>query len=166
MRTFLAAVPAALSFLTAAGMTGTFFGFSVGVMPGLNATPGAVAIAAMQGMNQRIQNPVFLLAFLFAPVAAIAAGIVLLTLDRRAAALLFFAAAAVYVVGALVPTMAVNVPMNDALDALTIPADAAEAARAWNDYAGRWTAWNHVRGAASAGSVLLLAAGAYLWGRG
>ncbi|WP_019634639.1 DUF1772 domain-containing protein [Actinomadura atramentaria] len=166
MRTALATVPGVLSLLMSAAMAGTFFGFSVGVMPGLNATPGAASIAAMQGINQRIQNPLFLAAFMLMPVAAAVAGIALWSMDRRAAALLFFAAAAVYVVGAFLPTVAVNVPMNDALARLRIPSDAADAAREWTRYSGRWTAWNHVRALFSTAAVALVAAGFWAYGRG
>ncbi|MFD0691039.1 anthrone oxygenase family protein [Actinomadura fibrosa] len=165
MKFSLAAASAALSILMAAGMAGTFFAFSAGVMPGLNAARPGAAIAAMQGINQKIQNPVFVGAFILLPVVAIAAGVLLLTLGERSAAVLFFAAAAAYFAGALLPSFAVNIPMNDDLDAVRIPSDLAEAARIWSDYSGRWTAWNTVRGVFSAASLLLMAAGVHLWGR-
>ncbi|GAA4065515.1 DUF1772 domain-containing protein [Actinomadura miaoliensis] len=164
MKTTLAAVSAALSILMTAGTAGTFFGFSVGVMPGLDAARASAAIDAMQGVNQRIQNPVFLAAFLLAPVAAAAAGVLLLTAGQRSAGLLFLAAAAVYVLGALLPTVVVNVPMNNALDVTAIPSDPAEAARVWADYSGRWTTWNTVRTVFSGAGVLLMALGCYAWG--
>lgn len=165
MKSTLSAVFAALSLLMAAGMTGGFFVFTVGVMPGLNAARPGAAIAAMQGINQKIQNPVFLGTFMLLPVAAVVAGILLLTMDERPSALFFFAAAAVYVVGAIAPTAVVNVPMNNALDAVTIPSDAAEAAKTWADYTGRWTAWNTLRAVFCGVSLLLMAAGVYTWGR-
>ncbi|MDL4776538.1 MULTISPECIES: DUF1772 domain-containing protein [Thermomonosporaceae] len=165
MRSALTAVTAALSFLMAAGMAGTFFAFSVGVMPGLNATRATSAIAAMQAINQRIQNPLFLGAFMLAPVLAVIAGVLLLTAGQKSAALLFFAAAAVYFVGAFMPTVVVNVPMNNDLDAVKVPSDLAEAAGIWSDYSGRWTLWNGVRALFSFGGVLLMGYGAYLWGR-
>ncbi|MBW8482829.1 anthrone oxygenase family protein [Actinomadura parmotrematis] len=165
MRTLLTTTAAALSILMTTGMAGTFFGFSAGVMPGLNAAGPRSAIEAMQGINQRIQNPLFLAAFMLAPLVAIVAGVLLLMADRKAAALLFFAAAAVYFVGAFVPTVAVNVPMNNDLDAVRIPSDPAAAARIWSDYSGRWTAWNTARAVFSAASVLLMSYGLYRWGQ-
>ncbi|MFD0534401.1 hypothetical protein ACFQY7_12160 [Actinomadura luteofluorescens] len=74
MKFSLAGVSATLSLIMAAGMAGTFFGFSTGVMPGLNAARPASAIDAMQGINQRIQNPLFVAMFLLVPVLAAAAG--------------------------------------------------------------------------------------------
>ncbi|MFG2247513.1 DUF1772 domain-containing protein [Spirillospora sp. NPDC048823] len=161
----LAGTSVTLSIIMAAGMAGTFFGFSTGVMPGLNAVRPASAIDAMQGINQKIQNPVFIACFLLVPVLAAAAGVLLLTLDEKSAALLFFVAAGVYFVGALVPSFAVSIPMNNALDAVAIPADAAEAAKVWSDHSGRWTAWNTVRALFSWASLLAMSLGVYYWGK-
>ncbi|WP_396448535.1 DUF1772 domain-containing protein [Actinomadura sp.] len=165
MRTAFAGVSVTLSLIMAAGMAGTFFGFSTGVMPGLDAAKPASAIDAMQGINQRIQNPLFVAMFLLVPVLAIAAGVLLLTLEQKSAAILFFAAAGVYFAGALLPSFAVNIPMNNDLDGVTIPADAAEAAKTWSDYSGRWTAWNTVRAVSSWASLLAMSLGVYYWGK-
>src|SRR5690606_31293449 len=142
----LAAVSALVS---AALMAGVFSAFSVAVMPGLNAVPPGAAVAAMRSVNERILNPAFLGPFLLVPLAGAAAGALLLVLGHRRAAAAFLAAAAVYLLGAFLPTAAVNVPLNDALAAAGDPAQAARAAAAWAAYAPRWTAWNHVRAAAS-----------------
>ncbi|MEU7692787.1 anthrone oxygenase family protein [Microbispora hainanensis] len=167
MTYLLAAVAAGLSMLMTAGMAGTFFGFSVGVMPGLNAAPASSAIDAMNAVNIKIQNPVFLAAFLLAPVAAAGVGGLLLATPRSGAAWPFFAAAAVYVVGVLLVTGAVNVPMNNALAAAAAHGDPAEAAaRIWADYSARWTTWNTWRAVAGGVSLLLMAYGAHRWGGG
>lgn len=165
MKDSLAGVAATLSIIMAAGMAGAYFAFSTGVMPGLNAARPASAIDAMQGMNQKIQNPLFVAMFLLVPVLAAAAGVLLLTLDQKSAAILFLVAAALYFAGALVPSFAVNIPMNNHLDGVTIPADAAEAAKVWSDYSGRWTAWNTVRAVFSWASLLAMSLGVYLWGK-
>lgn len=165
MKFSLTVASAALSILMAAGMAGTFFGFSAGVMPGLNAARPGSAINVMQAINQKIQNPVFVGVFILLPVVAAVAGILLLTLDQKSAALLFFAAAAVYFVGALMPSFAVNIPMNNDLDAVKIPSDLRAAAKIWSDYSGRWTAWNTVRAVFSWASLLLMSLGVYVWGK-
>jgi len=165
MKFSLTVASAALSLLMAAGMAGTFFAFSAGVMPGLNAARPASAINTMQAINQKIQNPVFVGAFILLPVVAVAAGILLLTLGQKSAALLFFVAAAVYFAGALLPSFAVNIPMNTDLDTVAIPSEASVAAKVWSDYSGRWTTWNTVRTVFSFGSLLLMSAGTYVWGR-
>ncbi|TYB41984.1 DUF1772 domain-containing protein [Actinomadura chibensis] len=165
MKFSLAGVSATLSIIMAAGMAGTFFGFSTGVMPGLNAARPGSAIDAMQGINQKIQNPLFVAMFMLVPVVAAAAGVLLLTLDQKAAAVLFFVAAGVYLLGALFPSFAVNIPMNNDLDAVKIPDGASEAAKTWSDYSGRWTAWNSVRAVAGWASVLAMSLGLYVWGK-
>ncbi|WP_433479422.1 DUF1772 domain-containing protein [Spirillospora sp. CA-142024] len=165
MKFALAGVSATLSIIMAAGMAGAFFAFSTGVMPGLNAAKPGSAIDAMQGINQKIQNPVFIAVFLLVPFLAIAAGVLLLTLDQKSAAVLFFVAAAVYFVGALVPSFAVNIPMNNDLDGVTIPKDVTEAAKIWSDYSGRWTAWNTARAVFSWASLLAMSLGVYVWGK-
>ncbi|TDD88646.1 DUF1772 domain-containing protein [Actinomadura darangshiensis] len=166
MKFSLAGVSVTLSIIMAAGMAGAFFGFSTGVMPGLNAAKPGSAIDAMQGINQKIQNPLFVAMFILVPLVAIAAGVLLLTLDQKPAAVLFFVAAAVYFAGALVPSFAVNIPMNNDLDGVAIPGSAAEAAKLWSDYSGRWTAWNNVRAVSGWISVLAMSLGVYLWGKG
>ena len=163
-KTALAAATAVAVLLTG-GMAGIFLAFSVAVMPGLNAARASAAVEAMQQINQKILNPVFLVHFSGAPLAAAAAGVLLLVAGQRQAGVLFLAAAAVYVLGVIGPTAAVNVPMNDALDAAGNPAGASEAARIWGAYTGRWTAWNTLRGVASSVSLLLMALGLYVWGR-
>lgn len=164
MTSALAAAAVALAIITAASMAGSFFVFSAGVMPGLDAARPAAAIETMQSINRRIQNPVFIAVFLLPPVLSAAAGALLLAAGEGAAAALFLAAGGVYLVGGLVPSFAVNIPMNDALDRTAVPADAPDAADAWSRYSGRWTAWNTVRAVASWASLLAMSLGLYLWG--
>ncbi|GGO11440.1 hypothetical protein GCM10010116_22980 [Microbispora rosea subsp. aerata] len=56
MTSLLAAVAAALAMLMTAATAGTFFGFSVGVMPGLGAVPASSAVDVMNAINARIQG--------------------------------------------------------------------------------------------------------------
>ncbi len=121
-------------------MGGVFVAFSVAVMPALRRRPAAEAVAVMQEVNRVIVSPLFLLVFLGTGVA----GVVAAVFDVRAVP-----GAALYVVGALGVTMAVNVPLNNRLDA--------EGEQIWERYIARWTAWNHVRALAATGSAVLLA---------
>ena len=67
------------------------------------------------------------------------------------------AGCALYVVGAIVVTMAANVPLNDAL--MNVDPAGADAAERWSGYVSDWTRWNHARAAtAIAASGLLVAA--------
>jgi uncharacterized membrane protein len=159
----LAGLSATTTLLLTGAVAGVFFAYSVSVMMGLDAIRPEQAIAAMRGINDKIQNAVFLTAFLLTPVAAGVTGVLLLVLGQRTAGIVFFLAAGAYVLGALVPSFAVNIPMNDTLDAARPPA--AEAARVWSDYSSRWTLWNHVRTVAGLVSLGLAGLGLFLWGR-
>ncbi|MDN3351208.1 anthrone oxygenase family protein [Actinomadura sp. DC4] len=159
----LAGLSATTTLLLTGAVAGVFFAYSVSVMMGLDAIGPEQAIAAMRGINDKIQNALFLTAFLLSPVAAAVTGVLLLVLGQRTAGVVFLLAGAVYVLGALVPSFAVNIPMNDALDAAR--PSAGEAARVWADYSSRWTAWNHLRTVSSLFSMVLAGLGMFVWGR-
>ena len=159
----LTVVVAMIALLLCGTVTGVFFTYSNSVLPGLNALPPGQAVRAMSSMNREIINPSFLTTFVGTPIAAAVAGVLLLVVDATGPALLFFGAAAVYVLGAVAPTGAVNVPLNNALDASAASADEAEAARAWSDFFGRWLRWNNCRTVASLAALLLMGIGLLTW---
>ncbi|MFR9721972.1 DUF1772 domain-containing protein [Streptomyces sp. MS19] len=156
----LALVAVVFTVVLAALMAGTFFGFSVSVIPGLDAIDPTEAVRAMQSMNEKILNPLFLTAFVGVPLAAAGAGVLLLSMGHRAAGVLFLVAAGVYVFGVFMPTGAVNVPMNDVLAAAT------PSPEAWADFSGRWARWNALRTVASTATVVLAALGIRMWHQG
>jgi uncharacterized membrane protein len=139
----------ALSLLATALAAGFFYAYSVSVMPGLDAAEPASAVRAMQGINAVVRTPVFAFAFFGALGFPLLAAAACAATGRRLAAALVLAAAAVYGLGVFAVTFVVHIPLNEALAAAR-PADAAAAAATWEDYTGRWTAWNHLRAAASA----------------
>ena len=63
-----------------------------------------------------------------------------------------------YVIGAIVVTIAANVPLNNALDMVDLRRSPA-ATGDWARYTRAWTGWNHVRCAASTVATGLLTAG-------
>lgn len=142
--------------LLAGAIAGFFYAYSVSVMRGLDAATPQQAIGAMQGINATIRNAWFAPAFFGTPILAAASGVLLFRRKQRGAATAMFAAALVYVLGALIPTFAVNVPMNDALALSAIPADLAEAQDLWSRYSLQWTGWNHLRTLSSFTSLLLV----------
>jgi uncharacterized membrane protein len=134
-------------------MGGLFFAFSVSVMRALARLRAPEGMRAMQAINIAILNPVFLGAFLGTGLlCAIAVAAALLGWhDARAVWLL--AGGVTYLVGTVLVTMVLNVPMNDAL-AAAAPDDPASA-DTWADYLRRWTAWNHVRAISSVAASAL-----------
>ena len=135
-------------------MAGVFFAFSTSVMRGLARLGPAEAIAAMQAMNRAILNPLFLACFFGSAVACILAMVSALWQLPDPAAVCTLAGGTLYLVGAILVTMAVNVPLNRALDAVAT-GDPGSASR-WSAYLAKWTAWNHVRAATALAAAALL----------
>ena len=144
--TFLAAIGTAI-------MAGIFFTFSVFAMTAFGRLPPEQGIAAMQSINETIQNPLFFAVFFGTALASLIliAGCFLSAAAPRPGWLL--AGAGLYLATCMVVTIVWNVPMNNALAAVT--PGTPESLAVWTDYLTRWTAWNHVR---TAGCIASLAA--------
>jgi uncharacterized membrane protein len=139
-----------LTFLAALGsgvIAGVFFAFSAFVMSALGRLPPDQGIAAMQSINVAVINPWFFAAFF--GTAALCAILAIASLLRwsEPGAFLLVAGSLLYLVGTILVTIRLNVPLNDALAAAE-PASA-EAASLWTRYLAEWTRWNHVRTVAS-----------------
>jgi uncharacterized membrane protein len=151
-----------LTVLSALGcglVAGVFFAFSTFVMKALEGLPPAQGIAAMQRINVTVINPFFMAVFLGTGAACALLAVSSLMRWREPGTRFLLAGSALYLAGALLVTLACNVPRNEALAAVD-PASPA-AARLWAEYVRGWTAWNHVRGAAA----LLAAAALVIGGR-
>lgn len=128
-------------------VAGVFFAFSTLVMPALKRLAPAQGVAAMQSINRLAVTPAFMTA-LFG-TAVVCLGLIAwaaISWGERPAALVLVGGA-LYLVGAIGVTIARNVPLNDRL--ATLHPQGAKAAGRWDEYVARWTAWNHVRAAAS-----------------
>lgn len=163
--TIVTLISAAITLTLTGAIAGFFYAYSVSVMRGLDATDPQHAIAAMQGINATIRNALFAPAFFGTPVMAAMTGALFIFGHHRKPGFVLVLAAAVYLFGALVPTLLVNVPMNDALAVVIIPADRQEAETLWTAYSTRWTAWNHLRLAFSMLSLVLVGSALFLAGR-
>jgi len=148
----------AVAAIGSAAVGGLFYAFSTFVMKGLDRTQPAEAITAMRGINAEAQaNAPFLAMFLGSALLALAVGVVAVTRIGQPGSW-YLLAGAVFGLGAMVVTMAFNVPLNNHLDGVD-PAglSAADAASEWRAYLSTWTAWNHVRTATGlVGAALML----------
>lgn len=138
---------------------GIFYAWVSTTMWGLDAGDPRVAIEAMQNMNAEIRNAAFFPVFFLTPAVAALAAFLAQRAGARPAAALFGAAAVVYLVGGIVVTATINVPMNEELARVAVPADATEAQRIWDEYSGRWQIWNTIRTVASGAALLLSSLG-------
>ena len=147
---------AILALLHAGAIFGFFYAWVCSTMWGLDAADPNVAIPAMQAMNASVRNPVFALGFFGTPVVLAAAALTAWRTEERRGALLFASAGLLYVLGAMVPTVTINVPLNEVLAALETPLGTAAAREAWQAYSGPWQFWNAVRAIAGGGALLLV----------
>lgn len=144
-----------LSLLLSAAIFGFFFAWVCSTMWGLDAADPRISIQAMQAMNASVRNAVFAPAFFGTPLVLGATAMVLWRQRLSKAASLFALSAGVYFGFGLVLTMAVNVPMNEALAKVAVPTDIAQARLIWLDYSPKWQLWNQTRAIASGISFLI-----------
>ena len=137
-----------LAAILACGLiAGVFFAFSGFVMKALGKISAPEGISAMQSINVHAVKSWFLPAFMGSAVLCLAvAAMTLGKLDDPSARLLF-AGAVIHFVGCFLVTMVFNVPLNNALAAVSATSPAG--AEMWQEYLSRWTMWNHVRTLAS-----------------
>ncbi|MDQ4039336.1 MAG: DUF1772 domain-containing protein [Actinomycetota bacterium] len=143
--------------LGSALVAGVFFAFSSFVMAGLGQLPPARGIAAMQSINRTALRPPFMLALFGTALACLGlAGWAVANWGQQSTGWVL-GGAALYVIGAVVVTIARSVPRNEALARLD--PDDSDAPERWRRYVTTWTAWNSVRSLASLGAAGLLTVG-------
>ncbi|TDU89995.1 putative membrane protein [Kribbella voronezhensis] len=142
-------------------MGGVFYAFGTAVMGSLQRMPAGQGAAAMNLINVRIQNPLFLLIFMGTALVCVALGIIALVKDAPGKWWLV-AGAALYLVGVIVVSFAVNIPLNDKL--ATFDPNSAAGAAEWLNYLAKWNPANNLRAVSCALGVvafgLALASGA------
>ncbi len=140
-------------------VAGFLFAFAVVAMPGIGSLGDGEFLRAFRAMDRVIQNnqPVFLLVWagsLVALLASVALGIGQLDGTGRT---LMIGAVAVYLLGVQLPTVAINIPLNNKVQALaidTMDETAQQAAR--RDFEARWNYWNSIRTVMASLTVVLL----------
>ena len=133
-----------MAIIACAAVAGFFYAYACSVMYGLNDSAPTVALEAMQGINRTVRNPIFALSFFgTALLLPLAAALTFVAGSKKAGAVLAISAI-VYFGGGFVLTMAINVPMNNAL-AMVDVSTLTDPAKAWADYEGPWSFWNWTR---------------------
>ena len=137
-------------------VAGIFFAFSSFVMAALGRLPSDHGVAAMNAINVTVINPGFFLAFFGTAALCLAASAGIALRGTPSGGTLVLLASVIYVVGCIGVTMLRNVPLNNALAAVT--PGTPEAAALWTRYLGEWTFWNTVRTVAPIVSAVLFTA--------
>lgn len=133
-----------------AGATGgVYVAFSAMIMPALNTRAGSEAIGAMQRINVMAVRPPFMALFCGGALASVMAGVTAGTSDSQG---LLRVAGAALALASFGVTVAVNVPLNNALAKFSGTGNI----DAWRSFERPWTRANTVRGAlALAGAAAL-----------
>lgn len=158
----LRVIPTAAATISMGLAAGVFALYAHTIMPGLHQTDDRTFVAAFRALDRQIINPwfmagTFLGALVLTTVAAIA--------NWQQDAFWWIAAALAAYVVAVVITVAVHLPLNDAIKAAGDPA-AIDVAKARADFhETRWVAWNVVRVVASLGAFAILTWALVLCGR-
>jgi uncharacterized membrane protein len=134
-----------LATLTMGLMAGVFGIYANAIMPGLGQTDDSTFVGAFQAIDRAIINPLFMASFLGALVFTAAAAVLNI---GDSPAVWIIVAFALYL-AVVVITIAVNVPLNDAIKAAGNPdriADVAAVRERFDE--ARWAGWNLVRAVA------------------
>lgn len=143
------------SLVGSALMAGTFFVFSVMVMPALRRLPPIDGLRAMQEINRVVnEKPLFGAVFVIAGLLSFAVAAATIWTWDQPGAPLRLAGGLANGLGSFVFTMGFHLPRNDRLDKID-PA-ASDATSKWQDFYDAWVPGNHVRGAFSLAAVILL----------
>jgi uncharacterized membrane protein len=122
---------------------GLYFAFSTFIMQALGGIPEPAGIAAMQSINRVILRSLFMPVFFGTTVAGLVLALLALFQMAAPGSIAMLAGGVLYVVAMFVVTMAFNVPLNNALDA--VHGGSPEGSTVWARYRREWTVWNHVR---------------------
>jgi uncharacterized membrane protein len=131
--------------LTTGLVAGVFYAYAVSVNLGLADQSDASYVATMQAINERIQNPLFFASFFGAILFLLAALAIHFPKLRSGRFRLIALAYVLYVGGGFLPTVFVNVPLNEQLAAVDPDAPARILSEARAAYEGPWNLWNGVR---------------------
>lgn len=142
--------------ITGAGVvTGLLFAFSNFVMQALAKLPNEQGMHAMQEINEKIINPIFVAFFLGTPLLCAVIGVYALMNLDMAGSTFSLCGSILYLVGPFGITMLFNVPLNNQLAKAGVP----DADVVWPNYRVRWQRWNHTRTYVGIVSIVLLAFG-------
>ena len=137
-----------LATLLCALVAGLVFAFAVVVMPGIKDLKDGEFIHAFQVMDRVIQNnqPIFMLVWMGSIVVLIISAVFGFGQLDGTGRLLIISATLVYLLGVQLPTIAINVPLNNKLQTLDVDAmNETMQQMARKEFEPRWNRWNSIR---------------------
>jgi uncharacterized membrane protein len=141
-------------------VAGFLFAFAAVIMPGIRSLDAGGFIRAFQVIDRVIQNnqPLFVLMWVGSVLSLIAASALGFATLSGVDRLLIVVAAAVYLLCVQLPTVAINIPLNNTLQRLELDSmDETARRRSREAFESRWSRWNIMRTAcASLVSIVLM----------
>ncbi len=149
--------------ITTGLVTGAFALYAHTIMPGLKTTDDRTFVGAFQALDRAIINPWFMVGGF---VGALGFTLAAAAANLHQPALRWIVGALILYLVAFVATIAVNVPLNDALRAAGDPDHITNLAQVREQFhEARWAAWNLLRTITSATAFGCLAWALVLHGR-
>jgi uncharacterized membrane protein len=148
-----------LSALLCSLVAGLVLTFAIVVMPGIKTLGNRDYLKSFKAMDRVIQNnqPVFMLVWLGSVVVLLASTVLgiwrLEGLDR----ILLVIACVIYIFGVHVPTIMINIPLNNHLQSQDLDAmPESEQQAITENFDSRWLRWNTIRTAVATLTTVLL----------
>ena len=148
-----------LSALFCSLVAGLVLTFAIVVMPGIKTLGDLDFLRSFKAMDRVIQNnhPIFMLVWIGSAVVLVASTVLgiwrLEGLDR----ILLIVACVIYISGVQVPTVTINIPLNDQLQSLDLDAmPNPEVLATVENFESRWLRWNTIRTVVATLTTVLL----------
>ena len=140
-------------------VAGFLFAFAFVVMPGIGNLKDGDFLRAFQVIDRIIQNNqlLFMMVWVGSVVSLAASAVLGFRQLDGIGLLLMISAGAVYIIGVQLPTITINVPLNNNLQSLNVDdLSNSEQEEARKEFEPRWNRWNLIRTALSSLTSALL----------
>ncbi len=137
-----------ISALLCSLVAGLVLTFTIVVMPGIRTMDDREYLKAFKVMDRVIQDnhPVFMLVWLGSAVVVVGTTVIGVSRLDGVDRVLLIIASAIYIFGVHVPTVTINVPINNLLQAQDLDASSETDLRSLAEpYQTRWLRWNTIR---------------------
>ncbi len=129
-------------------VAGFLFAFAIVVMPGIRSLNDRDFIRAFQVMDGVIQNnqPIFVLVWVGSVLALATSAVLSIGQLDGVGQLLIIFATLIHFLGIQLPTISINIPLNNKLQTLDVDTmNETEQKAARKDFEPRWNQWNLIR---------------------
>lgn len=137
-----------ISALLCSLVAGFVLAFAVVVMPGIEGFKDRNYLQAFKAMDAVIQNnqPVFMVVWAGSILVIVISAFLGIPQLTGLEQMLLIIATAIYLLGVQLPTMTINIPLNNQLQKQDLDAmSAAELQEARKNFEARWVRWNTIR---------------------